>query len=191
MDKDRDRLTHPENTHGHKVLRQRQVRQVVLLLLIFAQFACNGRRQGYQDEVSDAVTAGGITHAIGSLDEAERAAISALKGDPSAASNLVLYFLEKKDERRAARWEAVAIQNRSPSSLLTRGNELIISANPCEVLRGIYFIELALASDAEQIQGQANEWRKELDFARKRAEQIQPGKCLMDVPESISIAQSH
>lgn len=103
----------------------------------------------------------------------------ALRGDPDAAWNLVLYFSgDNYDKQRNEYWYQIAIDDRSPNALAMLGEKLGTSDDPCVAIRGIYYLGLALR-ELPSAQGEpARGWRLELDGLKDRARTITSINCL-------------
>lgn len=132
-----------------------------------------------ESQPGPAITPGGTPSRYTTEREAQAAALQALRGDSQAAFELFLYFTgDRFDRDRANYWLKVAKDNGDYNALYDLGSRLGMSDNPCKVLRGIYYLELAVKAspkgDTQGIHGK----QLEIQEARARAGSLPAADCL-------------
>lgn len=165
------------------MLRQRQVLRVSTILAMVVLGGCSEQDARHDAQLSAekelTTTPGGVPSSLRSPQDAGLAATNALNGDATAAAELVLYFLgERNDLEKARFWEQIAIENGHSGSLLTRGNVLISSEDPCLRLRGIFMLERALMDLMPAAKVDGNDWHQMLARAKDRTKNVSGESCL-------------
>jgi TPR repeat protein len=107
------------------------------------------------------------------------AAVKALGGDVDAPFGVFLHFSgDHYDRERADYWMEIAAQNGNSNALYSSAVRFLGSNDPCRILRGIYFLELAAkALEAKDPDGAAGV-RREITSSRARLKEVPPSNCL-------------